>query len=91
MRIILSQGKVNIFKLAKNAGTSVNQIERFYAGEEFAELWGGVRMRNHHANACETTAGELPDTVSGDERSRLRDLLNSKLLQAFSSVLIRDI
>ena len=31
MRIILSQGKVNIFNLAKNAGTSVNQIERFYA------------------------------------------------------------
>jgi hypothetical protein len=31
MRIILSQGKVNIFNLAKNAGTSVDQIERFYA------------------------------------------------------------
>ena len=31
MRIILSNGKVNIFNLAKNAGTSVNQIERFYA------------------------------------------------------------
>ena len=31
MRIILSHGKVNIFNLAKNAGTSVNQIERFYA------------------------------------------------------------
>ena len=31
MRIILSQGKENIFNLAKNAGTSVNQIERFYA------------------------------------------------------------
>lgn len=31
MRIILSQGKVNIFNLAKNAGTSVNQIENFYA------------------------------------------------------------
>jgi hypothetical protein len=29
MRIILSQGKVNIFNLAKNAGTSVDQIERF--------------------------------------------------------------
>ncbi|CEJ84250.1 hypothetical protein HYPGJ_20185 [Hyphomicrobium sp. GJ21] len=26
---ILSQGRVNIFTLAKNAGTSVNQIERF--------------------------------------------------------------
>ena len=51
MRIILSHGKVNIFNLAKNAGTSVEQIEHFYAkhpaaltgnGEEFAELWGGV-------------------------------------------------
>ena len=31
MRIILSRGQVNIFNLAKNAGTSVNQIERFYA------------------------------------------------------------
>jgi len=31
MRIVLSEGKVNIFNLAKNAGTSVEQIERFYA------------------------------------------------------------
>lgn len=31
MRIIHSEGKVNIFNLAKNAGTSVEQIERFYA------------------------------------------------------------
>jgi hypothetical protein len=31
MRIILSNGQVNIFNLAKNAGTSVNQIEHFYA------------------------------------------------------------
>ena len=31
MRIILSHGKVNIFNLAKSAGTSVEQIERFYA------------------------------------------------------------
>lgn len=31
MRLILSHGKVNIFNLAKNAGTSVEQIERFYA------------------------------------------------------------
>ena len=31
MRIILSHGRVNIFNLAKNAGTSVDQIERFYA------------------------------------------------------------
>ena len=31
MRIILSHGQVNIFNLAKNAGTSVDQIERFYA------------------------------------------------------------
>ena len=28
---LLSHGKVNIFNLAKNAGTSVEQIERFYA------------------------------------------------------------
>jgi len=31
MRLILSEGRVNIFNLAKNAGTSVDQIERFYA------------------------------------------------------------
>jgi hypothetical protein len=31
MRIILSEGQVNVFNLAKNAGTSVKQIERFYA------------------------------------------------------------
>lgn len=31
MRLILSHGQVNIFNLAKNAGTSVEQIERFYA------------------------------------------------------------
>ena len=31
MRLVLSHGKVNIFNLAKNAGTSVEQIERFYA------------------------------------------------------------
>jgi hypothetical protein len=31
MRIILSEGKVNIFNLAKNPETWVDQIERFYA------------------------------------------------------------
>ena len=31
MRIINSKGEVNIYNLAKNAGTSVDQIERFYA------------------------------------------------------------
>ncbi len=31
MRIILSENRVSIFNLAKNAGTSVEQIERFYA------------------------------------------------------------
>lgn len=30
MRLVNSKGKVNIFNLAKNAGTSVEQIERFY-------------------------------------------------------------
>jgi integrase len=30
MRLVLSHGKVNIYNLAKNAGTSVEQIERFY-------------------------------------------------------------
>jgi hypothetical protein len=31
MRLILSHGEVNIYNLAKNAATSVEQIERFYA------------------------------------------------------------
>jgi hypothetical protein len=31
MRIINSEGRVNIFNLAKNDGTSAGQIERFYA------------------------------------------------------------
>jgi len=31
LRIIKSEGQVNIYNLAKNAGTSVDQIERFYA------------------------------------------------------------
>ena len=31
IRLTLSKGQVNIYTLAKNAGTSVNQIERFYA------------------------------------------------------------
>ncbi len=31
MRFVLSEGKVNILNQAKNAGTQVEQIERFYA------------------------------------------------------------
>jgi hypothetical protein len=31
MRLIKSEGRINIFNLAKTAGTSVEQIERFYA------------------------------------------------------------
>lgn len=31
MRLVKSGGRVNIFNLARNAGTSVDQIERFYA------------------------------------------------------------
>jgi hypothetical protein len=54
MRIILSRGKVNIFNLAKNAGTSVEQIELLCQapaalardGEEPAELWGRVTVPN---------------------------------------------
>jgi hypothetical protein len=33
MRLVLSKGKINIFTLAKNAGTSVEQIQRFYANQ----------------------------------------------------------
>jgi len=31
MRLVNSEGEVNVYNLAKNAGTSVEQIERFYA------------------------------------------------------------
>ncbi len=31
MRLVNSRGKINVFTLAKNAGTSVEQISRFYA------------------------------------------------------------
>jgi hypothetical protein len=55
MRIIQSEGKVNIFNLAKNAGTSVEQIERFYAKHLplSAEL-----ARNLHLGAEHTTQDE---------------------------------
>ena len=45
MRIVNSQGKVNIFTLAKNAGTSVDQIERFYARRlpMSTELWHNLQ------------------------------------------------
>ena len=45
MRIVNSQGKVNIFTLAKNAGTSVDQIERFYARHlpMSTELWHNLQ------------------------------------------------
>ncbi len=50
MRLVLSHGEVNIYNLAKNAGTSVEQIERFYARQlplsrEFAinlQKFGGI-------------------------------------------------
>ena len=30
MRLVNSKGKVNVYSLAKNAGTSIDQIQRFY-------------------------------------------------------------
>jgi hypothetical protein len=44
MRLVNSHGKVNIYTLAKNAGTSVDQIERFYARHlpMTPELWGNL-------------------------------------------------
>jgi hypothetical protein len=45
MRIVNSEGRVNIFTLAKNAGTSVDQIERFYARHlpMSPELWHNLQ------------------------------------------------
>ena len=58
MQIISSHGRVNIFNLAKNAGTSVEQIEQFCAtnlplsetGEEPAEFSLPVKLllTNYH-------------------------------------------
>jgi hypothetical protein len=44
MRLVNSHGKVNIYTLAKNAGTSVDQIERFYARHlpMTPEMWGNL-------------------------------------------------
>ena len=43
--LVDSGGKVNIFTLAKNAGTSVDQIERFYARHLplSKELWANLQ------------------------------------------------
>lgn len=51
MRIVKSKGGVNIFTLAKNAGTSVDQIERFYARHlpVSKELW---QCRASAPNKC---------------------------------------
>jgi hypothetical protein len=45
MRIVNSHGQVNIFTLAKNAGTSVDQVERFYARHlpMSKELWQNLQ------------------------------------------------
>ena len=52
-RLVKSDGKVNIYWLAENAGTSVDQLERFYLknlgakrceGQEYSELWGCVKI-----------------------------------------------
>ena len=45
MRIVNSKGHVNVFTLAKNAGTSVDQIERFYAKHlpMAKELWANLQ------------------------------------------------
>jgi hypothetical protein len=36
------EGRVNIFMLAKNAGTSVNQIGRFYAHNLLNAVFGSI-------------------------------------------------
>jgi hypothetical protein len=45
MRIVKSKGKTDLFILAKNAGTSVDQIERFYARHLglSTELWENLQ------------------------------------------------
>ena len=65
MRIILSEGKINIFNLAKNAGTSVEQIERFYArnlplSKEMARNLQDLRER---VNPCTQHDGRVVISV----------------------------
>jgi hypothetical protein len=49
MRIILSEGQVNIFNLAKNAGRSDRTLAPIEGdGDQFAELWEwGRQMRSY--------------------------------------------
>jgi hypothetical protein len=46
MRIILSEGKVTIFNLVKNAGTSVDRIERFLRAQFAAVARNGNQPAN---------------------------------------------
>lgn len=66
MRIILGGGKVDIYTLAKNAGTSVEQIERFYAKHLpiSAEL-----ARNLHHFERELTKELAKDAVRTDRNN----------------------
>jgi hypothetical protein len=57
MRIVLSEGPVNIFNLAKNAGTSAEQIERFYARD--------LPLSEEMAKNLHTLAIGIPSTQCG--------------------------
>jgi hypothetical protein len=59
MRIVNSQGKVNIFTLAKNAGTSVDQIERFYAKHlpMATDLWANLQSFGGDAQSVPNGTG----------------------------------
>jgi hypothetical protein len=58
-----SQGKVNIFNLAKNAGTSVNQIERFYA--RYLPLSRGWRRTCRAPGSAADGRHEVGNLVTG--------------------------
>ena len=79
MRIILSHVEVNVFNLAKNAGTSVEQIERFYSRnlplsaemvENFQSFLGSdtIAMRSHQPIG----AGNITDQSISTQRYRYR-------------------
>ena len=83
MRIILSHGQVNIFNLAWNAWTSVNRIERCYAGhlplsremiknlKSFGEGWQNT---DQFATRVSDLATELGACIIADHRDTARRL-----------------
>ena len=69
-RLTRSKGKVNIYSLAKNAGTSVDQIKRFYArnlpiSEELGYLGYLEWVRSKNSKLKPATMNHIEGTKTG--------------------------